>query len=170
VASFQEAVAHQGWLLPASNIGDYGTDYRFRAIIAVVGLGANTPDEAIYPTGITDSTGALFDGANAYRLTFAPGDEPPAKYFWSVTMYDSSAYLVPNPIDRYSIGPSHPPLARKPDGSIVIAIQQTEPAEADVNWLPSPPGGFRLALRLYGPSKAARNGTWRPPGVVRVGG
>jgi hypothetical protein len=170
LASFQEAVANEGWLLPASDIGKYATDYRFRAIVAVVGLGANTPDEAIYPTGITDAAGALFDGANAYRLTFAPGGEPPAKYFWSVTMYDSSAYLVPNPIDRYSIGPSHPPLVREPDGSIVIAIQRTEPTEAGVNWLPSPAGGFRLALRLYGPSKAARTGAWRAPGVVKLGG
>jgi hypothetical protein len=168
LSSFQDALQHDGWLLPAPNIGDYGTDYRFRAFVAIVGLGANTPDEAIYPTGIADASGALYDGANDYRLTFAPGDEPPAKYFWSVTMYDSSAYLVDNPIDRYSIGPSHPPLVKKPDGSIVIAIQQTEPTEADVNWLPSPPGGFRLALRLYGPSKAARNGTWRAPGVVKL--
>ena len=168
--ALREAVKTEGWLLPASNIGDYGTDYAFRALIAVVGLGANTPDEAIYPAGITDATGALYDGADDYRLTFPPGSEPPAKYFWSLTMYDTAGYLVPNAIDRYSLGPSHPPLLRKPDGSIVVAIQQTPPTEADVNWLPSPPGAFRLNLRLYGPSKAARTGAWRAPGVVRVAG
>jgi hypothetical protein len=84
-------------------------------------------------------------------------------------MYDSDGYLVPNPVDRYSIGPSHPPLMHQDDGSIVIAIQPTPPAETNVNWLPSRPGGFRLSLRLYGPSKAARAGAWRPPGVVKVG-
>lgn len=158
-----------GWLLPAPNIGDYGTDYEFRAQVAVVGLGANTPDEAIYPTGITDAGGDLYDGANDYRLTFPPGAEPPARYFWSLTMYDTDGYLVANPIDRYSLGPSHPPLRRKPDGSIVIAIQGDEPTDTRVNWLPSPAAGFRLNLRLYGPSKAARTGRWRPPGVVKVG-
>ncbi len=158
-----------GWLLPAANIGDYGTDYDFRAQVAVVGLGANTPEEAIYPTGITDAAGDLFDGSSDYRLTFPPGESPPARYFWSLTMYDTDGYLVANPIDRYSLGPSHPPLVRRPDGSIVIAIQGDEPTEPRVNWLPSPDAGFRLNLRLYGPSKAARTGRWRPPGVVRVG-
>jgi hypothetical protein len=83
-------------------------------------------------------------------------------------MYDSDGYLVPNPINRYSLGPSHPPLLKTPDGSIVIAIQRDPPAEGDVNWLPAPLGAFRLNLRLYGPSVAARTGVWRPPGVVRV--
>ncbi len=164
-----EAQRTQGWLLPAANIGDYGTDYEFRALIATVGLGANTPDEAIYPSGITDGGGALYNGANDYRLTFAPGQAPPARYFWSLTMYDGSGFLVDSPIDRYSVGPSHPPLVRRPDGSIVIAIQSANPGDPTVNWLPSPPAGnFRLSLRLYGPSKAARTGAWRPPGVVKL--
>jgi hypothetical protein len=158
-----------GWLLPAPNIGRYGTDYLFRAQVAVVGLGANTPNEAIYPTGLTDATGALFDGAHSYRLTFPAGQQPPARYFWSVTMYDSAGYLVANPIARYSVGSSHRPLVKQPDGSIVIAIQRDPPADAGVNWLPAPAGGFRLNLRLYGPSIAARTGAWRPPGVLRVG-
>ena len=166
--SLQEALKTSGWLLPASNIGAYGTDYRFRAIVAAVGLGANTPEEAIYPTGITDAGGALYDGANSYRLTFPPGQEPPAKYFWSITMYDASGYLVANPANVYSLGPSHPPLVRQADGSIVIAIQNAAPTEPDVNWLPAPTTGFRLALRLYGPSQAALTGEWLPPGVVKV--
>ena len=158
-----------GWYLPAPNIGRYGTDYLFRAQVAVFGIGANTPNEAIYPTGIVDAAGALYDGAHRYRLTFPPGQQPPAKYFWSVTMYDTAGYLVENPIGRYSVGPSHPPLLKQPDGSIVIAIQHDPPSEAGVNWLPAPTGAFRLNLRLYGPSVAARTGAWRPPGVVRAG-
>lgn len=169
IAAYQGALKTEGWLLPASNIGDYRTDYTFRAQIAVLGLGANTPDEAIYPAGIADRNGALYDGGNNYRLTFAAGAAPPAKYFWSLSVYDSNGYLVPNPAGIYALGPSHPPLVRKPDGSIVVAIQQTRPVEPKVNWLPSPPSGFRLNLRLYGPSKAARTGAWRPPGVVEVG-
>jgi hypothetical protein len=164
----QQAIASGGWLTPKSDIGDYGTDYRFRAQVSVIGLGANTPDEAIYPTGITDSTGALLNGANDYRVTFPPGETPPARYFWSLTVYDSSGYLTPNPIDRYSIGPSHPPLAKQPDGSIVVVLSRDEPSEADVNWLPTPDAGFRLNLRLYGPRKAALNGDWTPPPTVKV--
>ena len=168
VSVLQQAIASGGWLIPKSDIGDYGTDYAFRAQVSVIGLGANTPDEAIYPTGITDSTGGLLNGANDYRITFPPGEAPPAKYFWSLTVYDSNGYLTPNPIDRYSIGPSHPPLAEQPDGSIVVVLSGEEPATDDVNWLPTPDAGFRLNLRLYGPRKAALNGDWTPPPTVKV--
>jgi hypothetical protein len=168
VKVFQQAQQTGGWFIPPADIGDYGTDYDLRALIAIFGLGANTPEEAIYPAGITDGDGVLLNGANHYRLTFPPGETPPVKYFWSLTMYDTDGYLVPNSIDRYSLGPTHPPLVKKPDGSIVIAIQRSKPTEPRVNWLPSPAGGFRLNLRLYGPRKAALSGDWRPPSAVRM--
>ena len=150
-------------------VGRYGTAYDLRALVAVVGLGANTPEEAIYPTGLADSTGQLLTGTKRYRMVFPAGQEPPARYFWSLTMYDLDGYLAPNPIDRYSVGPTHPPLVRRADGSIVIAIQHDEPTEADVNWLPAPAGNFRLNMRLYGPSKAVLSGNWAPPPVTPVG-
>lgn len=166
--AFTDSQASGGWLSLNPRVGDYGTDYELRAFVAVVGLGANTPDEAIYPTGITDATGALYSGADDYRLTFPPGQAPPAKYFWSLTLYDSSGYLVANPANRYTVGPTHEPFVTQPDGSIVVAIQGTEPSDPTVNWLPSPPGNFRLSLRLYGPSESAQSGAWKPPGVVKV--
>lgn len=170
LAALKGAVANGGWYQVGSHIGAYGTDYSLRALVATVGLGANTAPEAIYPSGITDSTGTLYSGANRYRLVFARGQEPPARYFWSLTMYDSDGYLVANPINRYSVGTSHPPLVRQADGSIVIDIQHDQPTEDGVNWLPAPATGFRVTLRLYGPSKSALNGAWTPPPVTRVGG
>ncbi|MBN1527866.1 MAG: DUF1254 domain-containing protein [Thermoleophilaceae bacterium] len=166
----QRSIAAGGWAVLPPAIGDYGTDYDLRAAVAVVGLGANTPAEAIYPTALTDSSGALLDGAaHDYRMVFPPGGEPPVRYFWSLTMYDLDGFLVKNPIRRYSLGPTHPPLRRRADGSIVIAIQQDRPAEKGVNWLPAPVASFRLNLRLFGPRKAARTGTWKAPPVVPVG-
>jgi hypothetical protein len=164
----QGARANQGWNVPRSIIGNYGTDYTYRAGVALIGLGANTPEEAMYPTALTDATGQLFDGTNRYRLTFAPGQEPPARAFWSLTMYDADGYLVANPARRYAIGSSHPPLVRRRDGSIVVAIQRDRPTEAGVNWLPAPAGGFRLNLRLYWPRRSALSGRWKPPPVQRV--
>ncbi|GAC1611203.1 MAG: DUF1254 domain-containing protein [Mycobacteriales bacterium] len=159
-----------GWYTPQSDIGDYGTDYTFRAYIALLGLGANTSDEATYPTGLADGNGVLFDGSNNYRLTFARGEEPPATYFWSLTMYDTNGYLVANKANRYSLGPSHPPLTREADGSIVIEIRSTRPTDPKANWLPAPTsGGFRLNLRLYGPKPAALDGRWAAPGVQNLG-
>ncbi len=165
-----QAVQHDGWFEPPANIGRYGTDYAFRARIALLGLGANTREEATYPTGITDGSGVLYDGSRSYRLVFTKGQEPPARYFWSLTMYDTDGYLVPNEAGRYSLGPSHPPLLRQADGSIVIDIRHTRPTDKTVNWLPSPAsGGFRLNLRLYGPAPAALDGRWTPPGVQDLG-
>ncbi len=165
----RDALAHQGWYVAASNIGRFGTDYAFRADLAIAGIGANTEEEAMYPIAIADRDGRLLNGANRYRLTFRRGQLPPARAFWSLTMYDSDGYLVANPAKRYAIGSSHPPLVRRPDGSVVVAIQRTRPAEAGVNWLPSPAAGFRLNLRLYMPTARALSRAWRAPGVERVG-
>ncbi|WP_148613387.1 DUF1254 domain-containing protein [Nocardioides rubriscoriae] len=163
------AVRHDGWYDPPDDIGDYGTDYRFRAQIAAAGLGANTRAEATYPVGVTDGHGVLYTGTHRYRLTFAPGELPPVRYFWSLTMYDADGYLVPNADDRYSVGPSHPPLVRRRDGSVVIAVQRTEPTGTRVNWLPAPSGQFRLNLRLYGPRRAVLTRRWTPPPVQDLG-
>ena len=163
------ALANGGWYALDPRIGAYGTAYEFRAAIALVGLGANTPEEALYPIGLGDSEGRLLNGANRYRITFAPGDEPPARAFWSLTMYDLDGFLIANPVKRYAVGSSHPPLIRRNDGSIVIAIQKDPPTESKVNWLPAPEGAFRLNLRLYWPERSALTGSWKPPPVLRSG-
>jgi hypothetical protein len=162
------ALQNNGWYTPQSNIGDYGTDYDFRAQIAKVGLGANTPDEAIYPTGLADSSGALFNGSKQYTMTFPPGQAPPNRAFWSLTMYDLDGFPVPNSAHRYAIGSSHPGLVKRADGSIVVAIQHDRPTQKDVTWLPAPAGAFRLTLRVYRPTAAALSGAWKPPPVVPV--
>jgi hypothetical protein len=161
-----QAKAHHGWTTPPADTGDYGTDYVTRAAIAEVGLGANTPAEAMYPTAYADASGATFDASKRYRLRFAPGQAPPARAFWSLTLYDAAGYLVSNPEHRYAVGSSHPPLRREADGSIVVAIQSARPTEPGVNWLPAPRrGAFRLSLRLYWPRAAALDGEWAPPAV-----
>ena len=164
----QKALANGGWLYLPSRVGAYGTDYLLRAQLAILGIGANTPAEAVYPTALADSTGALLTGASKYRLVFRRGHLPPARGFWSITMYDFDGFLVPNAAHRYSLGPTHPPLVRRADGSIVIAIQRTRPTEQDVNWLPAPAGGFRLSLRLYWPKASVLSGDWQPPPLERV--
>jgi hypothetical protein len=165
----RQALAAGGWLSLDPKIGSYGADYDLRAAVALIGLGANTPAEAIYPTALADGDGAFLSGTGRYRLVFERGREPPARAFWSLTMYDSDGFLVANPARRYAIGTSHPPLVRRRDGSIVVLIQRERPAARDVNWLPAPAGGFRLNLRLYWPRRAALTGAWRPPPVERIG-
>ena len=164
----RQALDSGGWLTLSPRIGAYGTDYLLRAQVAIVGIGANTPAEAIYPTALADSTGALLTGANRYRLVFAQRQLPPVRGFWSITMYDSDGFLVPNAAHRYSLGPTHPPLVRRRDGSVEIAIQRERPAEKDVNWLPAPAAGFRLSMRLYWPKPVVLRGAWQPPPLERL--
>lgn len=164
----QQAIAAGGWYTPPADIGDFGTNYTFRARVALVGLGANTPVESVYPVALATPSGETFNGANNYRMVFEKGKLPPTRAFWSLTMYDTNGYLVANPSNIYAVGDSHPPLRKKRDGSVVIAIQQSKPSEKDVNWLPAPPAGFRLNLRLYMPKKAILDGSWKPPGVFKA--
>jgi hypothetical protein len=163
---FNQAVAGGGWYMPPASIGAFGTDYRFRAQVALLGIGANTPEESVYPTALSDAGGNLLDGAKRYRLVFPKGQAPPNRAFWSLTMYDLEGFLVPNDAGRYAIGPFHPPLVTRTDGSIVVALQRDKPEENDVNWLPTPASGnFRLNLRIYRPTPAVLNGDWKPPPV-----
>jgi hypothetical protein len=168
ISVLQQALGSGGWLTLDPRIGAYGTDYLLRAQLAILGIGANTPAEAIYPTALADSSGQLFTGASRYRLVFERGKLPPARGFWSLTMYDFDGFLVPNSAHRYSLGPTHPPLVRRPDGSIVILIQRERPTESGVNWLPAPAGGFRLNMRLYWPKPSVLRGDWKPPPVERL--
>jgi hypothetical protein len=123
----------------------------------------------MYPTALTDNTGALLDGRKSYRLVFPPGQAPPNRAFWSLTMYDINGYLVPNSGDRYAIGSSHPPLVKRRDGSIVVVMSSHKPSERLVNWLPAPASLFRLTLRVYWPTRQALSGAWKP-GPIQLSG
>jgi hypothetical protein len=164
-----QAKENGGWYDPSPKVGIFGTDYAMRARVALVGIGINTVEESTYPTALTDSAGEMLSGANSYRMVFKRGKLPPVRGFWSVTMYDSNGYLVPNAAKIYAVGPDHPGMITRKDGSVVIVAQRSKPTEKDVNWLPAPAAGFRLNMRLYVPSKSILNGTWKPPGIEKVG-
>src|SRR5262249_23201936 len=127
--------------------GIYGTDYLMRALVTAIGLGANRPQDAVYPTSLKDANGNAYDRANRYVIHFAEGQIPPAQGFWSNTMYNSDYFFVPNPINRYSIS-QRQNLKHNADGSVDIYIQKDSPgAEKEANWLPAPAGKFILMMR-----------------------
>jgi hypothetical protein len=159
-----------GWTerLDPTEIGAYSTHYDSRAVIAIGGIGANLPQDAIYPSTSVDSNGVALNSGTNYVLHFDKSQLPPAGAFWSLTVYNQSGYFVSNPINRYSTGSLHPELTYNADGSLDIYLQPTNPGGSKTsNWLPTPatPSPFNLALRLYEPSAAALNGTWTPPRV-----
>ena len=69
---------------------------------------ANRPQEALYIVGVPDSISGRLSGLQDYVLHFPAGQLPPARYFWSLTMYNQGFHLVSNPIGRYALG-SHSP-------------------------------------------------------------
>ena len=154
-----------GWSVNTQT-GIYGNDYLTRAAITKLGFGANIPQEALYPTTLTDSQGKPYNGANKYAIHFDPGQTPPVDGFWSITMYNEEKYFYDNPLNRYSIGKYTDGLKTNEDGSLDIFIQnQSLGADKESNWLPSPADGFYMVLRMYLPTEQVLNGTWTPPPV-----
>jgi hypothetical protein len=157
-----------GWSMNTDTMGVYGNYYLKRAIVTQLGLGANVPEDAIYPINLTDEAGKPLDGANKYTLHFDKGMTPPASAFWSVTLYDQEGYQVANPLNRFAIS-SWMPLRFNPDGSLDLYFQNESPgADKEGNWLPAPKGPFNLTMRLYAPRSEALIGQWNPPPVVKV--
>ncbi|MCC3507460.1 MULTISPECIES: DUF1254 domain-containing protein [unclassified Microcoleus] len=166
-AASGESDAVEGWTI-SRGLGDYGTEYLKRAVVSLVGLGANLDADALYPTAYSDRDSQPLNGTNKYVLRFGPGEFPPSQAFWSVTMYDGDRLLVENSLNRYALG-DRDPLKYNADGSLDIYIQNA-PTDAALqsNWLPAPAGDFNLTMRIYWPEEAALNGTWTPPGIERT--
>jgi hypothetical protein len=146
-------------------------NYAYRMTGAVLGIYGNSKEEAMYPAYYVDAAGQKFDGANRYRLRFAPGQLPPVDAFWSLTMYDQPAsLLVANPIDRYLINSTMlSQMKRDADGGLTILVQNESPGkDAEANWLPAPKGPFSMIMRLYLPKTAALEGKWLAPPAQRV--
>src|SRR6185312_9321157 len=76
--------------------GLYGTDYLMRALVTAIGLGANRPQDAVYPTSVKGAEGGKYNGAHKYVMRFPKGQLPPVNGFWSLTMYNSDYFFVSN--------------------------------------------------------------------------
>jgi len=156
-----------GWRLAVDGMGRYGMDYRLRAGVALIGFGANLPEDAVYPTADRDGNGDPLTGGRRYRLRFPPGALPPARAFWSLTVYDGEGYLLPDVGGRHRLGSSDA-LQRDADGGLTLMLQPEAPKGATRgNWLPLPAAGpVQLTLRLYEPEDAVLEGRWQPPPVL----
>ena len=155
---------HNGWRI-LTNLGDYGTDYLRRAIIAKIGLGANLAKDALYPTSVWDRNGEPLHGTSRYTIHFDNGNLPPTKAFWSITIYDKKGFLVENRHKRYALG-SRDNLSFNPDGSLDIYLQNNPPTHGDPsNWLPIPRDRFTVTMRIYWPGNEVLTHKWVPPQI-----
>ena len=158
------------WSVNTDTMGVYGNYYLKRAIVSQLGLGANLPEDAIYPLNLGDQDGRPLDGANKYTITFDESSVPPVDAFWSITLYDPEGFQVANSLNRFAVS-SWMPFQMNTDGSLTVYVQNESPGEDDeANWLPAPQGPFNLTMRLYAPKSQALTGKWSPPPMMRVQG
>jgi hypothetical protein len=159
-----------GWLF-TTKTGLYGTSYLQRALITAIGLGANRPQDAVYPTSEGPDIVKKYNGAKKYVMRFGKGELPPANGFWSLTMYDAGYFFVDNPLNRYTLSQRNK-LKANADGSIDLYIQHESPGkDKESNWLPAPNDQFILMMRLYWPKEkppSILDGSWKIPEVKEV--
>jgi hypothetical protein len=159
----------RGWQTPPATLGNYGTSYDIRAVIAMIGLGANLPEDAIYSQARVDGNGQALDGSHRYRLHFNAGGLPPVNAFWSVTAYGADDFFIDNPMHRFALG-DRDPLLFNGDGSLDLLVQAAPPdGDQERNWLPVKQGqAFILNARFYWPKAPVLNGQWGMPAVERL--
>jgi hypothetical protein len=156
-----------GWSMNTDTMGVYGNYYLKRAIVTQLGLGANVPEDAVYPLNLVDASGRPLDGASKYTIHFDKSAAPPVDAFWSITLYDEEGYQVGNSLNRFAVS-SWMPFKTNPDGSLDLYFQNESPGkDKEWNWLPAPKGPFNLTMRLYAPKSEALTGKWNPPAVVK---
>jgi hypothetical protein len=157
-----------GWSMNTDTMGVYGNYYLKRAMVSQLGLGANLPEDAIYPLNLGDNTGKPLDGSNKYVIHFDMGATPPVNGFWSLTLYDSDGFQVANVLNRFAVS-SWMPFKENADGSLDIYFQNESPGkDKEANWLPAPAAPFNVTMRLYGPKQDALTGKWNPPPITKI--
>jgi hypothetical protein len=159
-----------GWVNP-QNLGAYGTDYATRAVVAWLGLGALTKEDALYPSAFKDGTGELLDFSKKYVMHFGKDRMLPCKGPWSISMYQGNYYTTSpfNPSRKFGVL-SGDSFRHNPDGSLDLYVQPSSPgADLEANWLPSPPGGpMNLTIRCYWPEDSMLDGTYKVPPLTSV--
>jgi hypothetical protein len=174
VQSAHKPALIDGWSYPRPELGNFGDDFLYRAIVAVQGLAALPPEEAMYMRPAGDRGDGLFEGNGLYRLSLPQAI--PVDGFWSLTMYEATTggqfFLTPNVLGRYAIGDRTRGLRRAGHGALDIWIGRKDPrGERTANWLPAPAGGpFALTLRAYLPKRPLLDGSYRLPAIAPVEG
>jgi hypothetical protein len=160
--------AGNGWNSPVNN-AKWGTDYLNRTATAKSNMYDNRPEETKYIYRDDDSQGKQLHGQNSYAITFAKGQVPPVKGFWSLTLYNDLHLFNPNTLKRYSLGTKNKTLKYNSDGSLTLYAGAKSPGkDKESNWLPAPNGTFSLYMRAYWANEAILDGTWQPPAVAIV--
>jgi hypothetical protein len=147
------------------------TDLEAVVAVSVIGPIGIPQDEAVYPQIVT-ADGVPMNAMYDYVIRMGPDEMPPARAFWSVTLYDmDEGFFIANDRKKYSVG-LNGGMQLDESGGIEIYIAAERPDGVPLeNWLPIDRVDLDLAaqMRLYVPDLEAYE-DWTPPVAERVGG
>jgi len=170
-ASKESGAPVNGWRVPPMVLGNFGTVYGTRAVVALIGLGANLQADAVHPSLFVDGDNQPLSGTHKHVIRFDKGQTPPGNVFWSITMCNADSFFVANPINRYALS-SWMPLKKNADGSLELHVQAASPGkDKAINWLPAGSGAFNLTLRMYWPTNqvpSILDCSWKPPAITKL--
>ena len=114
---------------------------------------------------VTTRDGKPMNAQHDYVLKMSRDELPPAKAFWSLTLYDqANGFFIPNDRKKYSVG-ENAGFKLNDEGGIKIVISAKKPEDVpDENWLPINRDDIELSLiyRIYAPD-AEKMKTWKMP-------
>lgn len=158
---------------PAQDLPDHSqlderAAYFYEAVALSKGMVTKTPGVGqAYLGSYRDGNGYAFDGGRSYRLRVPPN--PPAKQFWSVTVYDTETRgIIQNP-QQIADRSSRQELVANADGSVDVYFAPTAPNGFEKNWIPTVPGRSWFAyFRLYAPLDPYFDRSWPLPDIELV--
>ena len=161
--------AGNGWTSQSNNAA-WGTDYIHRMGAVKAYPFSNKRNETMYFYTANDSKLQPLVGKSLYEVTFAKGQLPPVKGFWSLTVYNPEHLFYANALNRYALGTKNKTLKYNGDGSLTLYVGNQSPGkEKESNWLPAPEGEFSVWIRAYWPDQAILDGTWKTPLISPMG-
>jgi hypothetical protein len=157
-----------GWGHPIL-AGRYGTNYQVRALMMKLGLETAAPQDMALAQAMVDGRGERLNGGFKYLLKFPKDKLPPVQGFWSVSLYNTRKFFVPNTLNRFALN-STQGLKKNADGSIDIYVQAVSPGKnLESNWLPAPASeDFSLVMRMYWPRQSVLDGSWKIPALEKI--
>jgi len=140
----------------------------YEATATSKGMVTKTPGVgSVYLGTYKDSDGHWLDGANTYRLHVLPN--PPVTQFWSLTLYDVSTRTLIENHSEITDRSSRQDLVKNADGSVDLYCGPAAPKGFEKNWIPTVSGkAWFPYFRLYGPTEAHFDGSWKLPDIERV--
>jgi hypothetical protein len=170
-AFLASAVDMNGWALER-NQGPFGSDFLARAVAAGFAWARAGVRSESLAFQVVDSERRPLIGSHRYALTFDAGDLPPVRTRWELEIGDVDGGAVENEAGRHALhgGGLERGELQAAGGQWVVSIQREPPADPAqrANWLPAPPGAFRVTARFYGPYSALADGSYAMPPVVRT--